>query len=78
MVMTEKDRLLDRLFGNKERSHENIKFYRAASDLAPVTAERFCAAINHVFAQLETAKPLSRFPEDVKPVDIKQIVEASA
>lgn len=74
--MTEKEKLLNTLFATQGLEHANIKFFRASSDLAAVTVEEFCAAVNRALAQAK--KGLDRYPETLKPVEVKEIVAKAA
>lgn len=75
--MSEKQRLLDTLFSNKKREHVNIKFFRQTS-VGSVTAEEFCAAVNHALFQVDTGivKGTSSFKEAHPQINVSMLKTA--
>lgn len=72
--MTEKQRLLDTLFGTEGREHLNIKFCRGSSD--DTSPEDLCQQANAAIFQIESGlvEPSPDFGDkERKVVDVKEL-----
>jgi hypothetical protein len=69
--MTEKERLMEALFGDKHVTHRNIKFMPGGKK--GMTEEDFCRQVNRALTQKSSVAPITSFPRQSAKIDVRSI-----
>lgn len=73
-AMSQRELLIERLFGDEQHRHVDIKFLRGPRE---VTEEEFCREVNSALLQVRTGQAPSNesFDEEINPVLWREIIK---